>query len=173
MKSRAPTGRILAGLVAIVIFANGIHGVYAQTVPSVTLETAQVITDNDSNPRSIHLEFGLTTGFVLSKADLLYRPNATAGFKRARLALDPALRYVTSIPYSETIEYFIRLTPERGDDILLGSDEKPYSLNARGLEKVRKHHMSTGTKTAIGVGAAVSIILAIIFGAKVKNKKGP
>lgn len=173
MRTRCLIARILVGLLTATVFTDAICGVYAQSLPSVNLEEAQIITSIDSKPKLIHLEFGITTGFVLSRADLFYRPQSAARFRRVRLARDPALRYVASVPYSDKLEYFFRLAPERGDDIPLGSDEKPYTLEARDLKMVVSHSNGRGAKTAITVAAVVGAILAIFIIAKMKNKNGP
>lgn len=159
-------------LVALAIcFLFMMYTVQAQTAPAQRLELGELISDKAGNIKKLHVEFGLTTDFVVARVQLVYRAEGASRWSEVRLKRNVLLRYEADLIPCRSMVYFLRLTPEMGPDTYLGSSEQPFALDTGSLPKVPGSAMSARTKKIIIAGAVAAAILSIFGLARMAGKK--
>jgi hypothetical protein len=144
----------------------------AQT-PDVELSPlSHVITDSKGVPKSICLEFQITTSDVVERVSLLYRQSGKPKYSEQELKLNPQLLYEASIPYSETTEYYFAVAPERGTSFSIGSGANPRVLQSETLHSEPEIRRTRLKKAAIvGVTIVVAVLAAVIGAERLAKSK--
>lgn len=122
-------------LSALLAFLMTLQVANAQTGPVVKLEKAQIITDSRGISEEIELALLVQSEIIVGYITLFYRSEPYKSYQTVRLARDQNLLYVGKLPMSPSIEYYIEITPERGQSIIIGAPTTPFMLETASLSK--------------------------------------
>ena len=129
----------------------------AQSLPTANIERTSIRRDAEGIPTELVIELGVKAEFVVDSATLLFRSlPATEDFQEVSLKRDLTLRYIAVVPFTKAFEYSVRLTPERGADVV--TEAAVYELPAAIIE-------DTGKKNWLkAIVWGVVIVAGTIFG---------
>jgi hypothetical protein len=164
--------RILSGLLILMIpFEAPIAGIS----PSAQVDHAQVLVDSKGNMKEVEIAFLVQAEFVVGYVTLFYRSAPAEEFKRIELKRDPKLLYATRLPMAPIIEYYLELTPERGENVIIGSPTTPSLLETSQLPKVAaaENEEDGWFRKVLGVLTSVVLvaIVALLGGAGGRGSK--
>jgi hypothetical protein len=139
---------------------------------SVSPERSSVVIDSRGNAKAIHLEFQTTTTDVIEKIRLSYRQPGKEKYSDQELRLNrELLLYEASVPYSEVIEYYLTVKPEKGAAFTVGSSASPKVLPTEVLPRAIEAKQGKFKKFAIVTVPIVVGVIAVLAGLGIPKKK--
>jgi len=136
----------------------------SQGLIGAELKRATVITDAKGKSRAVRLEFVVTSAQVMQRVTLSFNKMGAADYSELELKLNPELVYEGVIPYSDRIEYYLTLLPEKGDPSNVGSSTSPRIEESEDLPRVKEKQIGHHKVAFIIVVVTVSIAVAILAG---------
>jgi hypothetical protein len=166
--------RLVRGLVLFLSACLVLTAAQAQVPGSYRVQRASVITDAKGNPKAIRLEFVVTANTVIEQVSLDYRKSDDPTYRDLRLKLNHELNYETYLPYSNRIECYLTIIPERGAAFTLGSAEAPEVIESEDLARESQQGHTTLKKVVIiGTIGVIAVIAAIFFRGRARQGPNP
>jgi hypothetical protein len=160
MSSRSSSRKVTSLVLAVLMLAVQMHS--QSTPPAAHLAAAYIRTDSRGQPKNVRVEFEVKSDLVVSNLSISYRVPPRTEYKSSKLKQDLNLRYAGLLPKADKIEYYLTLTPDRGQSLsLLGSATSPSVVAASDLESREGDGRGVKKNYVIVITIVVGIVAAI------------
>jgi hypothetical protein len=160
MSNRGSSRKVISLVLAVLMLVAPMHS--QSRPPAAQLAAVYIRTDSRGQPKNVRVEFEVKSDFVVSNLSISYRVPPRTEYKSTKLKQDLNLRYAGLLPEADKIEYYLTLTPDRGQSLtLLGSATNPSVVAASDLES-REGEGRGANKNHVVITVVVSIVAAIL-----------